>query len=123
MQAAWWRGWPRLSVSAPVPQRAPARVKGGRGLMVPAQMSSIHFPASAYGQGRGNEQQEEYTHRVNFSNSPAAWTPKIDDVSPSFNDVRNKWPSETHYPSVDRQNGVTPALITRFISCSFTNVR
>ena len=32
-----------------MPQRAPARVKGGRGLMVPAQMSSIHFPTSAYG--------------------------------------------------------------------------
>ena len=48
-RAPWRRAWPRLSASAPVPQRAPARVKGGRGLMVPAQMSSIHFPASAYG--------------------------------------------------------------------------
>ncbi|MEQ2239397.1 hypothetical protein ILYODFUR_004051 [Ilyodon furcidens] len=48
--AAQWHGteWACLSASAPLPRR-PQQGRGGRELGVPAQMSSIHFPTSAYG--------------------------------------------------------------------------
>lgn len=72
------RGWARLSVSAPVPRR-PQQGRGERGLRVPAQMSSIHFPTSAYGGPLSSATEAEVMQFVgmscHFTNCPSHWGP------------------------------------------------
>ncbi len=79
----WWtaarqrgRGWARLSVSASVPRR-PQQGRGERGLRVPAQMRSIHFPSSAYGGPLSSATEAEVMQFVgmscHFTNCPSHW--------------------------------------------------